>query len=238
MKTLLTFATLVVALPGIGCGGDPTAGPDVGESPSETPGAPDAGISTLPPLETQYKDARRIVEFTTTGLSCATICGRNEGRCSADGDSDPENPYNSDPATCFGRADYYIPRSHYEDEYQNYFPNQWLGCDEVAEPTYTGGYTLYAVECCCMLEEPHRLANDVEAPTSCDDVCAERGLECRAYDRCREIPGLCSDSFPEFFVESIAHYDEDEGGTGMETYPACDQVPASNRLLSHTCMCF
>lgn len=212
-----------------------TAGSDAG---------PDAGIGidASPPLQTQYKDARRIVDFTTTGVSCASVCSASEGRCAMDGDTDPEPFSGSDVRDCFGRADYFIPRAHYEDESQNYFPNESLECGQPADPLYTGSfgaeYTLYAVECCCMLEEPHRLANDVQSPASCNEVCAARGLECRAYDLCRQISGLCSDSFPEFFVDSIAHYSEDGDGTGMETYPRCDEVPSTHLLQSHTCMCF
>lgn len=200
------------------------------------------GIDAPPLLQTQYKDARRILEFTTAGVSCATVCGTNDGRCAMEGDSDPERTSDSDFRDCFGRADYFVPRAHYENDAQNYFPNQSLTCGEVPDAVYTNSlgaeYTLYVVECCCMLEEPHRLANDVQSPRTCDQVCAERGLECRAYDLCRQIPNLCSESFPEFFVESIARYDEDGDGTGMETYPRCGEAPGSHLLLSHTCMCF
>jgi hypothetical protein len=196
----------------------------------------DAAPDALPPLTTQYKDPKRIVEYTNTPMSCASMCEANEGRCAMEGDSDSEVGSGSDYRDCFRRADWYVPRAHYENDSETQFSSQWLECGESAA-TENNSHSLYALECCCILKEPHWLANDVESPISCAEVCSRRGLECQSYDLCRLIPNLCSSSFPEFFVQSIAHYAEDGDGTGMETYPTCGDVPGAAGLQSHSCVC-
>ena len=118
-----------------------------------------------------------------------------------------------------------------------------LECNEGAKAQIKSGlwgttvYDFLQLDCCCLLRETQWLANDVKDPRSCDEVCQARGLECGSHDRCRDIPSLCSKSFPKFMVQSIAIYGPDAKGVGKQTYPTCDKVPGKVRLESHRCVC-
>ena len=126
----------------------------------------------------------------------------------------------------------------------NSITSDQLECNDIVPPTKKGGlfgttvHEFVQFDCCCLLRETQWLANDIKSPKSCSEVCKARGLECGSHDRCRDIPSLCSKSFPEFFVQSMATYGEDpKTGKGMLTFPTCDEVPATNRLESHGCVC-
>lgn len=196
----------------------------------------DASVSTP---EAIYKDIRRRVEFSEVPISCEEICSDGRGRCVEKGDSDSRPSGGSDYLDCFGRADYIVPRAHFQNEAQNYFPSEDIACEENAPASYDdGAYELYAVECCCILQEPHWIDNSVTEPQSCDAVCAEQGLECDSYDLCRQVPTLCSESFPEFIAQSVARYRAGGNDVGREEYPECAEVPAASNLQSHSCACF
>jgi hypothetical protein len=197
---------------------------------------PDTGP---PPLTSKYtRPVLFITEQYQAGLSCDSLCGKQKGRC-ADASSTSAKP--GDPRDCFGQSPYYIPRAWYAAG--NNQTSESLECDDKAEAQIKSGlwgttvYDFLQLDCCCMLRETQWLANDVENPKSCDEVCQARGLECGTHDLCRDVPSLCSKSFPEFPVQSIARYGPDEKGVGKETYPTCGAVPPKLRLQSHKCVC-
>ena len=179
----------------------------------------------------------RFASAHKAGLSCSSLCAVEKGKC-ADASSEVQGEY----ATCYGKAPYYIPRAWYE--IGNSSTSDQLECNDIVPPTKKGGlfgttvHEFVQFDCCCLLRETQWLANDIKSPKSCSEVCKARGLECGSHDRCRDIPSLCSKSFPEFFVQSMATYGEDpKTGKGMLTFPTCDEVPATNRLESHRCVC-
>lgn len=160
-------------------GADPSVEPD-GSAPSDDLDAgpePTTDASDAQAVDAALPPEKVTVTTGTAGSSCDSVCAKSGFTCTA------TCTFGNTSGMAAGQVSY----QKSSGGFTSYDYAALKTCTDVASPTspnYGSSYTLATslgtapIACCCLGPGHERLAGDVKAPKTCNDVCKAAGRTC------------------------------------------------------------